>query len=76
MQWTGGYAPRFLSFFLALSFFRFDGESQLSHLPLMQTVGRAERLTPIEHIKKSEQHSAVPDTQGVRSPHHDNVEPE
>ena len=25
----GGYAPRFLSFFAALSFFRFDGESTL-----------------------------------------------
>jgi len=25
----GGYAPRFLSLFLALSFFRFDGESTL-----------------------------------------------
>jgi hypothetical protein len=42
----------------------------------MLAVGRAERLTPIEHIKKPEQHSAVPDTHGVRSPHHDNVEPE
>ena len=25
----GGYAPRFLAFFLALSFFRFDGEATL-----------------------------------------------
>ena len=25
----GGYAPRFFSFFVALSFFRFDGESTL-----------------------------------------------
>ena len=25
----GGYAARFLSFFLALGFFRFDGESTL-----------------------------------------------
>ena len=25
----GGYAPRFLGFFLASSFFRFDGESTL-----------------------------------------------
>ena len=25
----GGYAPRFLSFFVALSFFRFEGESTL-----------------------------------------------
>ena len=28
MQWIGGYATRFLSFFVALSFFRFDGESR------------------------------------------------
>lgn len=29
VQWTGGYAARFLSFVVALSFFRFDGESTL-----------------------------------------------
>jgi hypothetical protein len=39
-HWTGGNAPRFLSVFVALSFFRFDGESQPSHLPLMLAVGR------------------------------------
>jgi hypothetical protein len=38
VQWTGGYAARFLSFFVALSFFRFNGESQPSHLPLTPAV--------------------------------------
>jgi hypothetical protein len=28
VQWTGEYAPRFLSFFVALGFLRFDGESR------------------------------------------------
>jgi hypothetical protein len=40
VQWTGGYAPSFLSVFAALSFSRFDGESQPSHLPLTRAVGR------------------------------------
>jgi len=31
VQWTGGYAARFLSFFVALSFFHFNGESQPAH---------------------------------------------
>ena len=39
VQWTGGYAPRFLSISVALSFYRFDGESQPTHLPLTQAVG-------------------------------------
>jgi hypothetical protein len=34
----GGYAPRFLAFFVALSFFRFDGESCPTHLPLTRAV--------------------------------------
>jgi len=34
----GGYAPRFLAFFVALSFFRFDGES-----PLPPTAANADR---------------------------------
>jgi hypothetical protein len=38
VQWTGGYAPRFQAFFSALGFFRFDSESQPTHLPLTQTV--------------------------------------
>ena len=29
MHLTGGYAPRFLGMFLALDFFRFEGESTL-----------------------------------------------
>lgn len=37
---AGGYVPRFLSFFLALVFFRFDGESQSFHLPLTPAVRR------------------------------------
>jgi hypothetical protein len=40
VQWTGGYAPRFQAFFSALGFFRFDSESQPTHLPLTLTVGR------------------------------------
>jgi hypothetical protein len=39
VQWTGGYAARFLSFFAALSFLRFDGESRPTHLPLTRAVG-------------------------------------
>jgi len=39
VQWTGGYAPRFQAFFSALGFFRFDSESQPTHLPLTPTVG-------------------------------------
>ena len=39
VQWTGGYAPRFQAFFSALGFFRFDSESQPTHLPLTLTVG-------------------------------------
>jgi hypothetical protein len=39
VQRTGGYAPRFQAFFSALGFFRFDSESQPTHLPLTQTVG-------------------------------------
>ncbi len=38
VQWTGGYAPRFQAFFSALGFFRFDSESQPTHLPLTLTV--------------------------------------
>ena len=38
MAWTGGYAPRFLAFFVAWSFFRFDSESRPTHLPLTQAV--------------------------------------
>jgi hypothetical protein len=38
-QWTGGYAPRFQAFFSALGFFRFDSESQPTHLPLTRAVG-------------------------------------
>jgi len=38
VRWTGGYAPRFQAFFSALGFFRFDSESQSTHLPLTQTV--------------------------------------
>lgn len=37
-QWPGEDAPRFLSVFLVLSFFRFDGESRPTHLPLTHTV--------------------------------------
>jgi hypothetical protein len=40
VQWTGGYAPRFLAFFAALSFFRFNGESHPAHQQVTQTVGR------------------------------------
>jgi len=40
VQWTGGYAPRFQAFFSALGFFRFDSESQPTHLPLTRAVGR------------------------------------
>ena len=40
VQWTGGYAPRFQAFFSALGFFRFDSESQPTHLPLTLTVRR------------------------------------
>lgn len=40
MQWTGGYAPRFQAFFVALSFFRLGGESCPTYLPLTPTVGR------------------------------------
>jgi len=40
VQWTGGYAPRFQTFFSALGFFRFDSESQPTHLPLTLTVIR------------------------------------
>ncbi len=36
----GGYAPRFLSFFEALSFIRFEGESTPHPPQLTQTVGR------------------------------------
>ena len=35
----GGYAPRFLSFIVALSVSRFDGDSRPSHLPLTRAVG-------------------------------------
>jgi len=38
VQWTGGYAPRFQAFFSALGFFRFDSESQPTHLPLTLTI--------------------------------------
>ena len=41
VQWTGGYAARFLSVFLALSSSRFDGEPRPTHLPLTLTVRRA-----------------------------------
>ena len=34
----GGYAPRFLSLFVALSFFRLDGESMLAPAPVTQTI--------------------------------------
>jgi hypothetical protein len=40
VQWTGGYAPRFQAFFVALDFFRFDSESRPSHLRLTHSVGR------------------------------------
>jgi hypothetical protein len=40
VQWTGGYAARFLAFFVALSFSRFDSESRPTHLPLTRAVGR------------------------------------
>lgn len=40
VQWTGGYAARFLAFFVALSVSRFDGESQPAHLPLTRAVRR------------------------------------
>jgi hypothetical protein len=43
VQWTGGYAARFLAFFLALGFFRFEGESQPSHLPLTLADRHAEK---------------------------------
>jgi hypothetical protein len=39
VQWTGGYAPRFQAFCAALGFFRFDGESRPTHLPLTRAVG-------------------------------------
>jgi hypothetical protein len=32
VQWTGGYAARFLGVFAALGFLRLDGESRPSHL--------------------------------------------
>jgi hypothetical protein len=38
VQWTGGYAPRFQAFFSTLGFFRFDSESQPTHLPLTRVV--------------------------------------
>jgi hypothetical protein len=38
VQWTGGYAPRFLDVFVALSFSRFDGASRPAHLPLTRAV--------------------------------------
>jgi hypothetical protein len=39
VQWTGGYAARFLSVFVALSFSRLDDQSYPAHLPLTPTVG-------------------------------------
>ena len=46
VPWTGEYAPRFQAFFLALSFSRFDGESQPSRLTLTHTV------SPFRKVKK------------------------
>ena len=40
-----GYAPRFLSMFLALSFFRFGGEPRPAHLPLTRAVRRLEFIS-------------------------------
>ena len=40
---NGGYAPRIPGILLALSFFRFDGESQSSQLPRTLTVSPQER---------------------------------
>jgi hypothetical protein len=42
----GGYAARFLSIFVALSFFRFDGES--THPP---TAAKAHRWAPVSNQK-------------------------
>ena len=36
MQWTGGYAPRFLAFCLALGLSRFDRESRPAHQRVTQ----------------------------------------
>jgi hypothetical protein len=45
-----GYAPRFLAVFSALSFFRFDGESCPTHLPLTPAVRRLpSKLQEIDH---------------------------
>jgi hypothetical protein len=38
VQWTGGYAARFSSFFAASGFPCFDGVSQPTHLPLTRAV--------------------------------------
>ena len=43
----GGYAARFLGFFAALSFFRFDTES-----PLPPTAANAPRWAGTEHLEK------------------------
>jgi len=40
VQWTGGYAARFQRLFSALGFFRFDSESQPTHLPLTRAGGQ------------------------------------
>ena len=40
VEGTGGYVPRFLSVVLALSFFRFDGESRPAHQQVTRAVGR------------------------------------
>ena len=43
LWWTGRYAARFLSVFVALSFLRFDVESRPIQLPLTRAVGPPKR---------------------------------
>jgi hypothetical protein len=40
VPWKGGESPRFLSSFVAWGFLCSQTESRLTHLPLMQGVGR------------------------------------
>jgi hypothetical protein len=52
VQWTGGYAPRFQAFFSALGFFRFDSESQPTHLPLTLTVSAQKTTCALDPIHR------------------------
>ena len=52
VQWTGGYAPRFLGFFLALGFSRFDGESTLLPTAANANCGLPQHVLHAQTIRK------------------------